>query len=82
MKNVAVRYGGRKLSKGACFVPPLSADFARRPMIDMHTLHQNVLGSRISIVLFEPFHSEGWNEIPGGAIAFTNRGWHQNVVWQ
>ena len=49
-------------------------------MIDMQRLHQNVPGSRRSIVLFEFFHSESWNKIPNDATAFANRGRHQNVM--
>ena len=72
MMNPALEFGGRKLSKGACHVLPLSANFVRSLMIDMHTLHQNVLGSRNSIVLFGTFLSEGWNQIFKDAAAFAN----------
>ncbi|KAF6231778.1 hypothetical protein HO173_010080 [Letharia columbiana] len=80
MMNHAVPYGGRKLSKGACFVPPLSADYVRSLIVDMQKLHQTVPGSRRSIVLFEYLHPEAWCKIPNDATAFANRGRHQNVM--
>ena len=80
MMNHAVGYGGRKLSKGACFVPPLSAEFVRSLIVDMQTVHRTVAGSQKSILLFEFFNSEGWNKVPNDATAFANRGRHQNVM--
>ena len=80
MMNHAVPYGGRKLSKGVCFVPRLSADFVRSLIVDMQQLHRTVPGSRRTILLFEFFHPEGWCKIPNDATAFANRGRHQNVM--
>lgn len=78
--NHAVGYGGRKLSKGACFVPRLSADFVRSLIVDLQTLHQAVPGSQRSILLFEFLHSGGWTKIANDATAFANRGPQLNVM--
>ena len=80
MMNHAVDYGGRKLSKGACFVPPLSADFVRTLIKDQEALHREVPGSKKSILLFEFFNPEAWCKVDDGATAFANRGRHQNVM--
>ena len=80
MMNHAVDYGGRKLSKGACFVPPLSADFVRTLIKEQETLHRDVAGSKRSILLFEFFHPDEWCKVPDDATAFANRGRHQNVM--
>ena len=80
MMNHAVPYGGRKFSKGACWVPRLSADFVRSLLVDMERLHQTVSGSRRSILLFEFFCSEEWCKTPNDAMAFANRGPHQNLM--
>ena len=80
MMNHAVSYGGRKISKGACFVPRLSADFVRSLLVDMQRLHQTVPGSRRSVLLFEFFYPEEWCKTPNDAMAFANRGPHQNLM--
>lgn len=80
MMNHAVNYGGRKLSKGACFVPPLSGDFVRTLIKDQETLYRSVPGSKRSIILFEFFNPEEWCKTANDATAFANRGRHQNVM--
>ena len=80
MMNHAVGYGGRKLSKGACFVPPLSADFIRELITEQQSLYREVPGSKRSILLFEFFNAEGWCKVGNDAMAFANRGRHQNVM--
>lgn len=80
MMNHAVGYGGRKFSKGACFMPPLSADFVRGLIVDLQKLYATVPGSKKSILLFEFFKPEVWCKVPNDAMAFNNRGVHQNLM--
>ena len=80
MMNHLVPYGGRKLSKGACFVPPLSPDFVRTLIAQLCELHQDIPGSFRSILLFEYFKPDVWCQVPEDATAFANRGRHQNLM--
>ena len=80
LSNHLAPYGGRKLSKGACFVPPLSLKFVRSMMTELQDLHSRVSGSMRTILLFEFFHSDEWCRIPEDATAFANRGRHQNIL--
>ena len=80
MMNPMVGYGGRKFSKGACFVPPLSPDFIRSLIPELQRLHSRVPGSRKSIILFEFFKPDVWCRVPTDAMAFANRGRHQNMM--
>lgn len=80
LANHLVPYGGRKLSKGACFVPPLSPAFARSLMNELQELHSRVPSSKRTILLFEFFKPDEWCQIPEDATAFANRGRHQNVL--
>lgn len=80
LQNHLVPYGGRKFSKGASFVPKLSASFVRSLIADLQRLHQTVPGSRRSILLFEFFYPDGWCKVPNDATAFANRGRHQNLM--
>lgn len=80
MMNHSVPYGGRKLSKGACFVPPLSADFARTLIKGLQALHSQVPGSVRSIILFEFFKPDAWCRVPEEATAFANRGKQMNLM--
>ncbi|KAL8703408.1 MAG: hypothetical protein Q9201_003411 [Fulgogasparrea decipioides] len=80
MMNHLVSYGGRKLSKGASFVPPLSSDFVRSLIAKLQDLHSRVPGSQRSVLLFEFFKPDVWCQVPEEATAFANRGRHQNLV--
>jgi hypothetical protein len=79
--NHAVDYGGRKLSKGACFKTPLRADFVRSLIGELQNLHSRVPGSKKSIMLFEFFHTAKLNSVASDATAFANRGTHQNLMF-
>lgn len=79
--NHAVDYGGRKLSKGACFKTPLRAPFVRSLMEELQRLHSQVPGSKKSIMLFEFFHTAKLNSVASDATAFANRGTHQNLMF-
>lgn len=80
LMNHLVPYGGRKLSKGACFVPPLSPDFVRSLITELRELHLRVPGSNRTILLFEFFKPDVWCQVPEDATAFANRGRHQNLM--
>lgn len=80
MMNPFVPYGGRKLSKGACFVPPLSTEFVRTLIKELQDLHSKVPGSLRSILLFEFFKPDVWCRVPEDATAFANRGKHMNLM--
>jgi hypothetical protein len=79
--NHAVDYGGRKLSKGACFKTPLRESFVRSLMKEQQNLHSRVAGSKRSIMLFEFFHTDKLNSVASDATAFANRGTHQNLMF-
>lgn len=80
MMNPFVPYGGRKLTKGASFVPLLSADFARTLIKELQDLHSKVPGSLRSVLLFEFFKPDVWCRVPEDATAFANRGKHMNLM--
>ena len=80
MMNHFVPYGGRKLSKGACFVPLLSADFVLTLIKGLQDLHSKVPGSLRSILLFEFLKPDVWCRVPGDATAFANRGKQMNLM--
>ncbi|KAL9002134.1 MAG: hypothetical protein Q9188_004926, partial [Gyalolechia gomerana] len=78
--NHLVPYGGRKLSKGASFVPRLSADFVRSLIARLQELHSKVRGSPRSILLFEFFSPDAWCRVSEASTAFASRGRHQNLM--
>ena len=78
--NHAVGYGGRKLSKGASFLTPISPTFVRSTMEDLQLFHQRIPNTKKTILLFEFFHPDTWCKISSEATAFANRGRHQNVM--
>ncbi|KAL8939700.1 MAG: hypothetical protein Q9216_003214 [Gyalolechia sp. 2 TL-2023] len=78
--NHAVPYGGRKLSKGASFMPRLSPDFVRSLIARLKELHSKVAGSSRSILLFEFFCPQEWCRVAEDATAFASRGPHQNLM--
>lgn len=80
MMNHAVDYGGRKLSKGACFVTPIKPDFVRSILEELRILHEEIPETRKSILLMEFFRSAKWCDIDKKAMAFANRGEHQNAM--
>lgn len=80
MMNHLVPYGGRKLSKGASFVPPISPDFVRSLIAKLQELHHKVPGSPRSILLFEFFKPDAWCQVSEDATAFAGRGRHQNLM--
>lgn len=78
--NHAVDYGGRKLSKGASYKTPLSAPFVRSLIEELKIFHTRIPGAKRSIMLFEFFDTAKLNSIPSDAMAFANRGTHQNLM--
>ena len=80
MMNHAVAYGGRKLSKGACFVTPIRPDFVRSILEDLKLLHQEIPETKKTILLMEFFKSAKWCDVDKKSMAFANRGEHQNAM--
>ncbi|KAL8724791.1 MAG: hypothetical protein Q9166_007748 [cf. Caloplaca sp. 2 TL-2023] len=78
--NHLVPSGGRRLSKGASFVPPLSPDFVRSLIGELQELHSRVRGSPRTILLFEFFKPDAWCQVPEEATAFASRGRQQNLM--
>ena len=80
LMNHAVDYGGRKISKGACFVTPLRPSFVTELVAELERFHARVPNTRKTILLFEFFHPDRWCAVPHKATAFANRGRHQNLM--
>lgn len=78
--NHLVPYGGRKFSKGASFVTPISPEFIRSLISRLKDLHSKVRGSNRTTLLFEFFNPEAWCKVPLESTAFANRGRHQNIM--
>ena len=78
--NYAVEYGGRKCTKGASAILPLSPLFVQNLLLDLAQLHKKVPNCRKSMMNIDIYSSKKWCSVPRDATAFFNRGRYQNVV--
>ncbi|KAL9128601.1 MAG: hypothetical protein Q9217_002766 [Psora testacea] len=78
--NFAVEYGGRKCTKGASAITPLSPLFIQNLLQDLSLFHRKVPNCRRSMINIEIFSPEKWCSVPRDATSFFNRGRYQNVV--
>ncbi|KAH8592428.1 hypothetical protein B0O99DRAFT_689580 [Bisporella sp. PMI_857] len=78
--NHAVNYGGRRVSKGPSFVPPLRPAFVRDLVTELVALHEEIPATKRIIVLFEFHPNKEVAKVPRSAMAFANRGTHQNAM--
>lgn len=79
MINFAAEHGGRKVSKGATFAPPVRTAFFQSIFTEYaRFVKQNP--DIFATVIFEYLPSEKICAVPNHATAFANRGKYQNVL--
>lgn len=78
--NHAVEYGGRRISKGGAFVLPLRPGFVRELLEELEFLYEEIPDTKRGIMLFEFYTATEIVKVPTSAMAFANRGWHQNAL--
>ena len=78
--NFAVEYGGRKCTKGASAITPLSYSFVQNLLLDIELFHKSLPNVKKTMINIEIFSPEKWCSVPRGATSYYNRGRYQNVV--
>lgn len=79
LNDIALENGGRRTSKGATFAPPIRPAFFQSIFTEYATfMKQNP--EIFCTLLFDFLPSEKISAIPNDAMAFANRGDHQNVL--
>lgn len=80
LMNHVAEYGGRKSSKGACFMTPVRPGFVRSIVTDLQRFKKRLPDARRTVILWEFFPPGSWCKVPTEATAFANRGPHQNTM--
>ncbi|KAG8528455.1 uncharacterized protein KY384_007373 [Bacidia gigantensis] len=82
MLNNVADYGGRKCTKGASAIYPLSPIFVASILTELELFQKSLPNNqaRRTMVNIDMYSTDKWCSVPRDAMSFYNRGDYQNVI--